>query len=135
MSAETNGHETNGQTLTVCLLDDDPSVLKATGRLLSSAGWRVELFTDPIAFLRYAKTHRPPVVVIDIWMPEMNGLEVQTHLQDVSPDTQVLVLTSKDDPSVRTKAMRAGAKAFMLKPVNDDEFLAEIQVAADNEPS
>ena len=116
--------------LTVCLLDDDESVLKATGRLLRSAGWDVKAFTDPCAFLEYARTHSPKVVVIDIWMPIMNGLEVQTKLRDVSPTTRVIVLTSKDDPSVRTKAIDAGATGFFLKPVDDDEFLAGVESAS-----
>jgi two-component system, LuxR family, response regulator FixJ len=118
------------QVVTICLLEDDLSVLKATSRLLSSAGWKVEGFLDPIAFLRYAQTHRPKVVVIDILMPVMNGLEVQSRLQAFSPSTRVIVLTSNDDPSVRSKAMAAGASAFFLKPVNEDEFLAEIKSAA-----
>lgn len=117
------------KTLTVCLVDDDASVLRATSRLLYSAGWKVESFTDPIAFLRYAQTHRPQVVVLDILMPIMNGLEVQTRLRHVSPSTRVVVLTSKDDPSVRNRAMDAGASAFFLKPVDHDEFIAGIQFA------
>ena len=68
---------------TVYLLDDDSSVLKSTGRLLDSAGWKVEVFTDPIAFLDRAATHCPDVAVIDILMPVMNGLEVQTRLRRV----------------------------------------------------
>lgn len=111
----------------ICLVDDDPSVLKATGRLISSAGWKVELFCDPPAFLRYAEDARPPLVILDIWMPVMSGLEVQAQLRSVSPDTRVIVLTSKDDPSIRSKALAAGASAFFLKPAPDDEFLREIQ--------
>ena len=56
----------NKQTLAVYLLDDDSSVLKSTGRLLDSAGWRVEAFTDPIAFLEHAAMHRPELAVIDM---------------------------------------------------------------------
>lgn len=121
--------ELNGLEPTVCLVDDDSSVLKATSRLLSSAGWKVESFTDPIAFLHYAKSNQPKIAVLDIRMPKMNGLEVQSELQSVSPLTRVIVLTSKDDPSVRSQAMEAGASAFFLKPVDDDEFLAGIESA------
>ena len=117
------------KTRTVCLVDDDPSVLKATGRLLCSAGWKVEPFTDPVAFLHFAQTSRPPVVVLDVLMPVMNGLEVQKQLGRVSPSTRVIILTSKDDPSVRAKALDAGASAFFLKPVRDEEFIAEIESA------
>jgi FixJ family two-component response regulator len=118
------------QAVTICLLEDDPSVLKATSRLLSSAGWKVESFLDPIAFLRYAQAHQPEVVIIDILMPVMNGLEVQSRLRSLSPSTRLIVLTSNDDPTVRSQAMRGGALAFFLKPASNEKFLAEIESAA-----
>jgi DNA-binding response OmpR family regulator len=119
------------EALSVYLLDDDPSVLKATGRLLDSAGWNVEVFTDPIAFLERAAMHSPDLAVIDILMPEMNGLEVQRRLRRISPSTRVIVLTSKDDPSVRSIAVNAGASAFFVKGVESREFLAGVKAAAD----
>ena len=122
----------NKETLAVYLLDDDFSVLKATRRLLDSAGWEVEAFTDPIAFLAHAAMHSPSVAVIDILMPDMNGLEVQTRLGRVAPSTRVIVLTSKDDPAVRTRAMNAGAYAFFIKGVDNAEFLAGMKAAADS---
>ena len=118
------------RAVTICLVDDDPSVLKATSRLLSFEGWKVESFLDPMAFLRYARTHRPKIVVIDIWMPVMNGLEVQKQLRALSPSTRVVILTSNDDPAVRSEAMHAGARAFFLKTAAHDEFLAAIESAA-----
>ena len=120
------------ETLTVFLPDDDPSVLKATSRLLDSVGWQVNAFTDPITFLEHAATHRPELAVIDILMPDMNGLEVQNQLQRVSPSTRVIVLTAKDDPSVRRKAMNAGASAFFIKGVESGDFLAGVKAAADS---
>jgi FixJ family two-component response regulator len=117
---------------TVYLLDDDSSILKSTGRLLDSAGWKVEAFTDPIAFLEQAAKHRPDVAVIDILMPDMNGLEVQTRLRRVSPSTRVIVLTARDDPSVRRKAMNAGASAFFVKGMESGDFLAGVEAAADS---
>jgi FixJ family two-component response regulator len=122
--------KTNGTT--VCLLDDDPSLLRAMTRMLSSAGCRVQSFTDPIAFLDYARDHRPRVAVLDILVPIMNRLDVQTRLRDLSRSTGVIVLTSKDDPWVRSKAMYAGARAFFLKPVDEDQFLASIASAFSN---
>ena len=122
----------NKETLAVYLLDDDFSVLKATRRLLDSAGWNVEAFTDPIAFLEHAAMHSPSVAVIDIRMPDMDGLEVQTRLRRVAPSTRVIVLTSKDDPAIRTTAINAGAYAFFIKGVDNAEFLARIKAAADS---
>lgn len=119
----------NGRPQAVCILDDDASVVKATGRLLSSAGWSVDPFTDPIDFLDHARTCQPKVVVLDILMPKMSGLEVQKRLRSISPRSRVIVLTSNDDPKVRDEAMQGGASAFFIKPVDDDEFLAGIQAA------
>ena len=117
------------KTSTVCLIDDDQSVLKATGRLLTSAGWKVDAFDDPFEFLEHAKTCQPRVVVLDILMPKMNGLEVQKRLKTLSPHSRVIILTSKDDASVRTEAINNGACAFFLKPVSDEEFLAGVDAA------
>jgi len=122
----------NKETVAVYLLDDDPSILKATSRLLDSVGWKVEAFTDPFAFLERAAIDCPHVAVIDMLMPHMNGLEVQTRLHGVSPSTRVIVLTAKDDPSVQRMAMNAGASAFFIKGVESGEFLAAIKAAADS---
>ena len=120
------------ETSAVYLLDDDPSILKATCRLLDSVGWKVEAFSDPIAFLEHAAIHCPELAVIDIVMPDMNGLEVQTRLRRLSPSTRVIVLTAKDDPSVRRMAINAGASAFFIKGVESGEFLAGVKAAADS---
>ena len=119
-------------TIAVCLLDDDPSVLRATSRLLDSVGWKVNAFTDPAKFLEHAATHCPDVAIIDILMPEMNGLEVQARLRRVSPGTRVVMLTAKDDLSVRRMAMNAGVSAFFIKGVESSEFLAGVKATADS---
>ncbi len=116
----------------VCLLDDDPSALRGTNRLLLSAGWMAKAFDNPHSFLDYAQTHRPKVAVLDILMPIMNGLEVQKRLRQISPSTKVIILTSKGDPAVRSKAMEAGASAFFLKPVDSEEFLQAISVTVND---
>jgi FixJ family two-component response regulator len=114
---------------TVCVLDDDPSVLKATSRLLVSEGWPVKTFTNPDAFLRHAENCHPQVVVIDMWMPNLNGLEVQRRLGEFSPATRVIVLTANDDRVVRWKALAAGAAAFFIKPALGDKVIASIRSA------
>ena len=123
----------NKEAAAVYLLDDNASILKATRRLLDSAGWNnVETFTDPIAFLQRAAMHRPELAVIDMLMPVMNGLEVQTRLRRASPSTRVIVLTGNDDPSMRRIAMNAGASAFFVKGMESGDFLAGVKAAADS---
>ena len=94
-----------------------------------SAGWHAEQFSDPETFLSYVKVHRPTVAIIDVWMPLMNGLEVQSRVRELSPSTRVIIFTGKDDPAVREAAMKAGASAFFLKPFHDEELLTAIRLA------
>ena len=123
----------NREAAAVYLLDDDASILKATHRLLDSVGWNnVEIFTDPIAFLEHAEMHRPDLAVIDMLMPDINGLEVQKRLRRLSPSTRVILLTANDDPSIRQIAMNAGAFAFFIKGVESGDFLAGVKAAADS---
>jgi two-component system response regulator HydG len=95
-------------------------------------GWKVNAFTDPMTFLENVATHCPDVAIIDILMPEMGGLEVQARLRRVSPSTRVIVLTARDDPSVRRMAMNGGASAFFVKGVESGEFLAGVKATADS---
>jgi two-component system response regulator FixJ len=113
----------------VCLLDDDPSVLQGLSRLFASADLRAEKFSDPEEFLRYVRTHRPAVALVDVHMPQMSGLEVQSRLSQVSPSTRVIIFTGKDDPLVRSTALNAGALAFFTKPFDDDALLTAVRFA------
>jgi two-component system response regulator FixJ len=119
----------NANAFLVCLLDDDPSVLKGLGRLFASADLEAKTFGNPKEFLRYAQIHRPAVALIDVCMPQMSGLEVQSRLGKISPSTRVIIFTGKDDPLVRSTALNAGASAFLTKPFDDEELLTSIRFA------
>ena len=119
----------NSNAFVVCLLDDDPSVLRGLGRLFASADLLAKTFSDPEEFLRYARTHRPAIALVDVHMPQMNGLEVQSQLREVSPSTRVIIFTGKDDPLVRSTALNAGASAFLTKPFDDEEILTAVRLA------
>ena len=114
---------------TVCILDDDPSVLTGMSRLLSSAGFHAKQFTDPEEFLLEIKIHRTPVAIVDVWMPKMNGLEVQSRVREISPSTRVIIFTGKEDTLVRSTALSAGASAFLMKPFEDEVFLTAVRFA------
>ena len=113
----------------IWLLDDDASMLKALGRLLNSAGFVVEKFSDPADFLSTLEQRECHVAVLDVWMPDMNGLEVQAHLRRDSPKTRIIFITGRDDPSVRQTALDAGAFAFLAKPFEDEVLLQLIHKA------
>jgi FixJ family two-component response regulator len=114
---------------TVCLLDDEPSVLKALGRLLASDGLGAQQFTEPVRFLSYAQTHPVSLAVLDIRMPGMNGFQVQDALRTLQPKAGVIIITAEDDAAHRQIAMAAGASAFFLKPLNNDAFLEAVHAA------
>jgi FixJ family two-component response regulator len=113
----------------IWLLDDDASMLKALGRLLNSAGFVVEKFSRPADFLSELERRECHVAVLDVWMPDMNGLEVQTCLRRDSPKTRIIFITGRDDPLVRQNALDAGAFAFLSKPFEDEVLLQLIHKA------
>ena len=113
----------------VCLVDDDPMVLRSTGFLLASDGFDVCPFDKGEDFIAYVASHDVPLVVLDIWMEEMTGLEVLARLCAISPQTHVIVITGHEDAAARITAMQIGTVAFFIKPFADEEFLEAVHRA------
>jgi FixJ family two-component response regulator len=113
----------------ICILDDDSSVRRALEQLLDSDGLMARSFADAEDFLAHARSHAVPLAVLDVWMPETSGLEVQERLNDVSPDTKVIVMTGRETPAIRAAALEGGAFAFVLKPFDDETFLSLVRQA------
>jgi FixJ family two-component response regulator len=113
----------------VCLVDDDPLVLRSTGLLLASEGFVVRQFDKGKDFIAYVASHDVPLVVLDIWMEEMNGLEVLARLSAMSPQTHVIVITGREDIVARVTATRLGAGAFLIKPFDAEQFLEAVHDA------
>lgn len=114
---------------TICIVDDDTSALKAVGRLLSSAGWVVRAFSEAAPFLAHVSTNRVDLVVLDIWMKQISGLEVLARLCSLSPQTRIIIMTGRDDAAVKLIAAQIGAVGFFLKPFDDEKFLAAVHNA------
>lgn len=127
--AETNSNGCAFEKASVCLLDDDLSMLKALDRLLKSEGFNVKKFSDPAAFLATFGQSPSRVVILDVWMPEMNGLEVQSILRKDLPETRIIFISGRDDPSVRQTALDAGAFGFLSKPFHDEVLLQLVRRA------
>ncbi len=113
----------------VCLVDDDLSVLKSIERLLASDGFSVRTFNKPKEFLTHVQAHTVPLVVLDIWMEEMSGLEVQAQLSALSPQTRVIIITGREDQTAKLAALQLGVIAFFTKPFDDDQFLNAVRGA------
>ena len=118
----------------VCLVDDDPLVLRSTGLLLASDGFTVRQFDKGEDFIAYVVSHDVPLVVLDIWMEEMTGLEVLARLCAISPQTHVIVITGHEDTAARITAMQIGTVAFLIKPFDDEQFLEAVHRALGHPP-
>jgi len=119
----------DAETNEVCLLDDDVSVLKSMHYLLASEGLKVRPFNKAEDFLAHASTNHVPVLVTDIWMDGVTGLEVLARLCAISPKTRVIVITAREDLAARATAMAIGPVAFFMKPFDDEKFLTTVRDA------
>jgi len=116
-------------TKAICILDDDLSVLNSLHELLESDGFDSETFDKPEKFIAYAQEHPVKVVVLDVWMPNTNGIEVQELLRELSPTTRVIMITGREVAAVRVEALKGGARAFLVKPFGDEVFLTAVREA------
>jgi FixJ family two-component response regulator len=113
----------------ICILDDDSSVLNSLRELLDSDGLEARTFDNPHQFLAYAQEQPVKLAVLDVWMPEVSGIEVQESLRKLSPGTRVIIITAREEPEIREAAMAAGAFAFLGKPFDDETFLTLVRSA------
>ena len=113
----------------VCLVDDDLSVLKSMQYLLASEGLKVRAFNRPEEFLAHAAAHPVSVVVTDVWMEGVTGLEILARMCALTPRPKVIVITAREDLAARATAMAIGPVAFFMKPFNDEKFLAAVRDA------
>ena len=118
----------------IFIVDDDESVRNAIRRLLSSCGYRVEAFPSAAAFLDSVHMESEGIVVLDIKMPGMDGLQLQKRLNDFNSPKKIIFITGHAGPGEREEAMAQGACGFLSKPFNDQSLLdlvAECQRGAD----
>jgi len=111
------------------LVDDDASMRKSISRLLELEGFKVRAFGDPEDFLNEIATNHVRLVVLDIWMERMTGMELLAHLCARSPETRVIFITGHDDHAAEVTVMRAGASGFFIKPLDNERFIAAVRDA------
>jgi FixJ family two-component response regulator len=102
----------------VVVVDDDEAIRKALSRLLRSWKFRVESFSSGREFLNSLQSCEPDCVVLDLHMPDMNGLEVLRALRAGKSDLPVIVITAHDEAGVRTTCLVTGASAYLCKPID-----------------
>jgi len=114
---------------TVYLVDDDPNMRKALMRFLKTNGLRAQAFGSAREFLDRKSSDTPACLVLDIRMPGMSGLDLQTELAKQNKQLPIVFITGHGDVRMSVQAMKGGAIDFLLKPFADDDLLAVIHQA------
>ena len=112
----------------VFVVDDDGSVRRSLELLIGSAGWKAETFASAQAFLSSPRVLVPSCLVLDVSLPDLNGLDLQKRVID-RVDIPIIFITGYGDVPMTVQAMKAGAVEFLTKPFSDDVLLTAIQHA------
>jgi len=118
---------------TIFIVDDDPSIRLALENLISSIGQRVETYAAAQDFLRDCPRNPAGCLVLDVQMPGLSGLDLQSELNHAGIHLPIIFLTGHGDIPTTVRAMKAGAVEFLTKPVSDSELLAAINQALERD--
>ena len=111
----------------VSVVDDDESVRRTTTLLIESFGFRAAAFESAEGFLRSGQLYDTACLIVDVQMPGMNGLQLQSHLAAAGCGIPIIFITAYDDRESRGRAMQAGAVAFLGKPFSDEQLFKTIR--------
>jgi len=113
----------------IAVVDDEEAIRDALSDLLLVMGYSCQTFDRAEAFLAAHTPNRFDCLITDIRMPGMSGLDLLQHLEAAGSTMPVIVVTSFDDPLIRSRAIESGAHAYLTKPVSDDVLLQSLKTA------
>lgn len=116
-------------SFTAFLVDDDLGVLKALSRIVRTAGYESLSYSSPRDFLREHDPSIPGCAIVDLTMPDLDGLKLQQCLMESGDGRPVIFLSGRGDIPASVRAMKAGAIDFLVKPVNREQLLSAIAQA------
>jgi FixJ family two-component response regulator len=116
---------------TVFVVDDDVSIREALELLIRNEGWKPEVFPSAHAFLERPSTNSPRCLVLDVTLPDLNGLELQRSVAADQPFMPIIFITGYGDVPMTVEAMKAGAIEFLTKPFYESVLLEAIRRAID----
>jgi two-component system OmpR family response regulator len=117
----------DGSPVRVLVVDDEPSLTDLLSMALRYEGWEIKTAGDGAEALRTAREFRPDAVVLDIMLPDIDGLELLRKLRADTADIPVLFLTAKDDVSDRIAGLTAGGDDYVTKPFSLEEVVARLR--------
>jgi FixJ family two-component response regulator len=113
----------------VFVVDDDISIRESLESLIARAGWRPELFASAQEFLASERASSPSCLVLDVNLPDLNGLELQERIAGERADMPIIFITGHGDIPMTVQAMKAGAVEFLTKPFTPEVLLNSIRSA------
>jgi FixJ family two-component response regulator len=117
----------------VFVLDDDASVREALASLLRSVGFGVETFASAQEFLARPPSDLPGCLVLDVRLPDLNGLDLQQRMAKLNRDMPIVFITGHGDVPTSVRAMKAGAVEFLTKPFGERDLLDAVRQAVDRD--
>ena len=118
-------------TPVVFVVDDDVSVCRSLELLIGSAGWQPETFASAQEFLSCPPVLAPNCLVLDVTLPDINGLELQKRVAVDRSDMPIIFISGYGDVPMTVQAMKAGAVEFLTKPLGSDALMSAIEQALD----
>jgi len=113
----------------IAVIDDDESIRRTTTLLIESFGFPAAAFASAESFLKSGQLHDTSCLILDVRMPDMNGLELQSELAAAGYGIPVIFITAYDNKDSRGRAMQAGAVAFLDKPFSDEQLFQTVRLA------
>jgi FixJ family two-component response regulator len=113
----------------VFVVDDDISVRESLELLIRAAGWQAELFDSAQAFLARARVLAPSCLILDVNLPDLNGLDLQKRVAAERTEMPIIFITGYGDVPMTVQAMKGGAVEFLTKPFGDEVLLSAIRHA------
>jgi FixJ family two-component response regulator len=124
-------HEILPKTGVVAIVDDDEPLREALGSVMKAAGFPARTFASAEEFLACDACDKTACLVLDVRLPGMSGIELQKHLAQTKSWLPIIFVTAHGDAALRDSLMRAGAVAFLYKPVRSNALLREIRRAVE----
>src|SRR5450755_2992648 len=120
-------HRPDGSPVRVLVVDDEPSLAELLGSVLRYEGWEIRTAADGASAVRTAREFEPDAVVLDVMLPDFDGLEVLRRLRAIQPNACVLFLTARDSVEDRINGITAGGDDYVTKPFSLEEVLARLR--------
>jgi len=116
----------------ISIVDDDASIREALKSLMRSVRFGVDAYGSAEEFLASERVNDTACLILDVYLPGMNGFELQRHLKTEGRDIPIIFITAHSDEASRQRALKGGAIDFLSKPVRRDTLLKAIQSAAEH---